>query len=118
MFNRAQRLTSKRIFERLFRGGVWVRGRLFSLRVMPTHQSGQIAFIINKKVAKSAQQRNRVKRRVREAFRHTLQKSPFSDILKHYHLLVIIHQSTEPPFETIVTETQGLLTKLLQMRPQ
>src|SRR6186997_2808638 len=92
MFARDQRLTNKRVFERIFQRGQWVKGSDFSLRILPAHPGGQIAFIVSKKVTKSAQERNRIKRQLRAGFRQALATPRFSNQFRQWYILVVVHR--------------------------
>lgn len=112
MFSRAQRLTNKRIFERIFRRGTWVRGSFFSIRSIPSqNKPGQIAFVVSTKVSKSAQERNRIKRQLRSAFKPVF--TPTSS-LNNYYLLVVVHRKpTKVVFSDLVTEVTTLCNKIV-----
>ncbi len=91
-----------------------MNGSLFSLRVMPSVQkSGQIGFVMGKKVAKSAVVRNRTKRQLRAAFRVALEKEQFKNVLNKWYLLVVVHRPLgDKPFEEIATETERLIGRI------
>ena len=81
-------LKGEREFRRVRRLGVNLRTDLFSLKVtdyrprygQPWQPAAHIGIVVPKKVLKSAVQRNRVRRRVREALR-TLPNSPHAQLL-------------------------------------
>jgi ribonuclease P protein component len=68
-FRRADRLTRRRDFETCYSKGIRVPGRLFSLHARP-NGSGvhRLGLSVSRRVG-SAVMRNRVRRRIREAFR-------------------------------------------------
>ncbi len=119
MFGRAERLTDKRIFTRLFQRGRWIKGQDFSLRVMPTRsEPGQIAFVMSKKVAKSAAIRNRTKRRLRAGFRHFLSDASFTSLLGHNYILIVVHRALDDkPSAEVLHDVAATLQKLRQVAP-
>ncbi|MCS7240358.1 MAG: ribonuclease P protein component [Candidatus Bipolaricaulota bacterium] len=82
-FGREHRLTRQRDIERLFREGRKLEGRLFSFRVRwKEDPNPRLLAVVGKKVGKAVV-RNRVKRGIREGFRH------HKELFKHLDVAVI-----------------------------
>lgn len=112
MFARPQRLTEKKVFQIIFRQGVWVRGRSFSIRYIPAQGAGQIAFVVSKKISKDATVRNRIKRRLRATFRQLFTSSDYNELLTRNHILVIVHRVLDATPEQLTKEVTQLLDDL------
>jgi ribonuclease P protein component len=70
-FSRHQRLTRADDYKRVFHCGRRIRGSLFTLVVAPNVEAdARLGMAISRKVARRAVDRNRLKRVVRETFRH------------------------------------------------
>ncbi len=109
-----ERLRKSSVFQRAYTGRKSVNTRLVTLYVVPRAKSERkspysptatrlpfVGFVAAKKVLKSAVSRNRVKRRVREAYRlltRSLRESPKDRT----------SQSTQAVFEKTVQNTEGL----------
>lgn len=113
MFPRPQRLTANRVYAQVFRRGTWQRGKHFSLVAMPATKSGQIGFIITKKITKSAVLRNQTKRRVRATFQALLSESAYAPLAKKYYIVVVLHRLvTDLTPVALHDQAQHLLDKL------
>ena len=118
MFPRRERLTDKRIFTALFQKGEWVKGQTFSLRILKADTAGAIGFIVSRKVAKSAVDRNQTKRRLRAIFRQLLHSSDFQGLMKQRYLLVIVHRPAAAiAYDDLCREAKGLLARV-RARPE
>lgn len=71
MLNRSHRFHGYHALDPVYRQGKVVRGGQLSLRHMvnPRRRTYRVAVVVSKKVSKSAVLRNRIRRRVYEAFR-------------------------------------------------
>ncbi len=110
MLPRPVRLTKKKDFTRLALKGRSVFGPYATLRIVETrpNEKGKVAFITSTKVMKLAVDRNRAKRRMREAVRGLLAEIPSG-----VNLLFILKPETRSvPFEKLVAEIRRMLTKI------
>ena len=81
-FTRAQRLLSPAQFTRVFRSGRRGGNVCFTVIAAPVAgSSARLGLAVSKKVSKSAVQRNRIKRVVRESFRKHCAALPVVDIV-------------------------------------
>ena len=81
-FGPAHRLTRAADYQRIFRRRAGVHGRYFSMYVAsPISAPARLGLAVSKKASRLAVRRNRVKRVIREAFRHTAQQLNFDCIV-------------------------------------
>jgi ribonuclease P protein component len=68
MLPKANRLTKKKDFDVVFRGGKTVRGDFLMAKVLESQlPASRFGFVVSKKVSSKATVRNKVKRRLRDA---------------------------------------------------
>lgn len=109
MLPRLHRLTKRKDFDALFKGGKLVYGRQLQARVAKTSptKATRIAIIISAKTEKSAVKRNRAKRQVREILRKVV-----SQIKPGYDVAITIKHSFLPlAFDAKQTATMELVKK-------
>ena len=115
-----QSLKGEKNFRRVRRLGVGVRKPLFTLRAIdyrPRHgaawrPAAQIGIVVPKKVLKNATDRNRVRRRVREALR-TLPNSPQAQPLPACRAVLFPNADVlRTPFALLQAEIAGALKQL------
>ena len=115
-------LKGEKEFRRVRRLGVSLRGPLFSLKVtdyrprhgQPWRPAAQIGIVVPKKVLKHAVDRNRVRRRVREALR-TLPESAFAQPLPACRGILF---PTEAVLHVPFAELQGALAQAMAEVPR
>lgn len=115
-FRKAERLSSRKIFEVLLKQGRSINEQPIRLIWLKTELNtvfpAQVAFAVPKKNFKSAVDRNRIKRMLREVYRKN--KAGFYPLLlkkeKQLAILVVYNGKTIPVF----TEVEQKLTLILQ----
>jgi ribonuclease P protein component len=113
MLGRGQRLTDARIFQSLFQRGSWVKGTHLSLRVMPSKQNGQVAFVVSKKITKHASSRNTMKRKLRALFRELGRDTSHQAALNRHHILVVVHRNfVDMAYTELRSELEMLLRRV------
>lgn len=65
-----QRLATPADYRRVYQSNYWGNTRLFSFNALPKDGVSQIGVTVSKKVSKSAVVRNRIKRQIKEFYRH------------------------------------------------
>ncbi len=83
MLPRANRLTKKKDFDVVFKGGKTTRADFLMAKVlMSSLPASRFGFVVSKKVSPKATVRNKVKRRLREAAAELLTaKQPFDTVI-------------------------------------
>lgn len=113
-FNKKDRLKSKKLIDQLFAEGHSVSHYPLLLVYMP-YQFTDGVFIktgvsVGKRHFKSAVDRNRIKRLMREAYR--LHKNAyFNNSATHYALMILYIGNTKPTFNTVEAAMTNLLKK-------
>lgn len=110
MLPRPKRLTRKKDFMTLAVRGRSVFGPYATLRVVETRkdQPGKIAFITSTKIFKRSVDRNRTKRRLREAVR-----SLMSEVPTRVHLLFVAKpEARDAEYQKLVEEMRRLISKI------
>ncbi len=83
-FNKSERLKEKALFKNLFSDGKYYRNSDISLRLLPNKlKISRLGISAQKRIFANATDRNRVKRLIREVFRHNK-----SNMVKGYDLLI------------------------------
>lgn len=118
-FGKAERLKKEILLNTLFEKGKAVSWNGFTLVYLavslPTTLPVQIGFSVPKKNFKNATDRNKIKRRMREAYRH--QKSELCQFLHTNNIqlaMMLIYKGKEvPEYKTIVEAVSKIITNLL-----
>ena len=108
-FPPASRLKKRSDFMRVYTNGWKQEGRWFTLFVLPTGKEGRIGIVVSRRFGKAVD-RNRIKRRVREAFR--LNRTQFYG----YDIVVIPRESckrrnTEAIARALVSEVKKAIAR-------
>lgn len=110
MLPRPVRLTKKKDFTRLALKGRSVFGPYATLRIVEARpkEPGRIAFITSTKIFKKAVDRNRTKRRLREAVRGLLTEIP-----KNVNLLFVAKpEARDAEYQKLTDEVRRLVSKI------
>lgn len=108
MLPRRLRLTEKRTFDRIFRRGRTARGRFFGVRFLPAGHGGRVTFVVTKKVAKLATERNRTKRRARAAFGALIgSRLPVNDMV-----IVVYRSLAKVSYATVAQDAAAIWDQL------
>ena len=99
-FDTSKRLTNSRQFSKVLRQGQTQRNPLFVIVSLPNDQAtGRLGVTVSKKVSKKAVQRNRIKRLIRETFRHHHSQ------LKNHDFVIIARGHAAKADNQTITET-------------
>ncbi len=79
-FPSTMRLKHRKDFQRVYRGGAVWKGSCFSLHVMKREEGVRLGIVVPRRFG-NAVERNRVKRRLREAFRRIAAGLPPADVI-------------------------------------
>lgn len=120
-FRKAERLTSRKIFNLLVKQGRSINESPFRLIWLKTALDSpfpaQVAFAVPKKNFKSAVKRNRIKRMMREVYRKN--KAPFYPLLvqkeKQLALLLVYTGKTIPEFAEVEEKITLILQRLAEI---
>lgn len=97
MISRLHRFHGYGSLSRAYKQGSSVRGQYFALRYLhnPRRKSYRLAIVVSRKVHKSAVVRNRIRRRLYEAFRLQL-----SNVTTPYDLVVTVYSDRVATLES------------------
>ncbi|WP_372693763.1 ribonuclease P protein component [Immundisolibacter sp.] len=101
-FTRQQRLLTPRQFQAVFRRGR--RQRFGALEVITLHNDTgwpRLGLVIPKRQVRLAVDRNRLKRWIREAFRHHQLRLPAADMVVRVHGAALTHDQVDAAFERL-----------------
>jgi len=79
-FPSTMRLKRRKDFQRVYRGGVVWKGSCFSLHVLTREDGIRLGIVVPRRFGKAVE-RNRAKRRLREAFRRIASSLPSADVI-------------------------------------
>jgi ribonuclease P protein component len=111
-FSKKQKLKSQKLIEKLFAEGHSVS--VFPLRMiyLQTGKSNQVGVSVSKKNFKNAVDRNRIKRLLREAYRHN-KKMLIDNNVSGYAFMILYIGKDLPDYKLLNSKSQVLLTKFL-----
>lgn len=111
-FSKKQKLKGQKLIDKLFAEGLSVS--VFPLRLiyLQTDTSTQVGVSVSKKNFKRAIERNRIKRLMRESYRHN-KKMLIDNNVSGYALMILYIGKDVPDYKLVNSKTQSLLTKFL-----
>lgn len=112
-FVRTERLKSKESITKLFQEGEFIRKKFLALKFLPAQETlpHKVAFSVPKRRFPKAVDRNRLKRRMLEAYR--INKGLLTNFdSPALHLIFIYNSSYEYDYHEIEATLQKLLTEL------
>ena len=98
-------------FDRIYRQGKRVRGRFLTAITLPQPEATvcRVAYVVSRKVAKQAVRRNRIRRRLREAWRHLTVEH---GLASHPDLILIAApRAVQASYAELRTELRELLRR-------
>jgi ribonuclease P protein component len=112
-FVRTERLKSKDSISKLFKEGEFFRKKFLALKFLPVRGEPihKVAFSVPKRRFPKAVDRNRLKRRMLEAYRLNKNLLPHSED-QTFHLILIYNSSQEYDFNAIEAALQKLFAEL------
>ena len=117
-FNKLERLKSKKRIEQLFTDGKSLKAFPLKLIFLQLEHDSpvliQAGVSVSKRNFKSAVDRNRIKRLMREAYRKNKEIVHGSEDTKKHIFMFIYQGKKEPTYEQIEQKMKELLTKFLQ----
>ena len=114
-YSKNERLKSKKIIELLFKEGQRVSAFPLTLVYLKSEKSNQIGVSVSKRYFKKAVDRNRVKRLLREAYRHN-KKMLIDNNINGYALMILYIGKELPKFRDVNVKTRVLLSKFINMQ--
>jgi ribonuclease P protein component len=108
MLSKINRLTKESEFQEVFKNGRSVSGEFVWLKYKKNNMnSARAGFVVGLKVSKKATERNKIKRRLRSAFRYFLKEASGYDII-----VGVKPEIKEKKFSEIVRVLKNLLIKI------
>lgn len=111
---KSERLSSKKIINTLFTEGITITSYPFIIKYQPLQDQeagvSQVLFSVSKRNFKRAVDRNKIKRRIREAYR--LNKAPIAALPKKYAIAYIYTARKILPFQEITAKLKDSILRL------
>ena len=111
-YSNKEKLKSKKLIEKLFSEGKAVSAFPLRLIYLKEGETNKIGVSVSKRNFKLAVDRNRVKRLLREAYRHN-KKMLIDNNVEGYALMILYISKDLPDYDLVNDKTQVLFSKFL-----
>ncbi len=111
-FSNKQKLKSQKLIDEIFEEGKSVTVFPLKMVYLYTGNSNQVGVSVSKRIFKRAVDRNRIKRLMREAYRHN-KKMLIDNNVSGYAFMILYLSKDLPDYKLVNSKTQALLTKFL-----
>ena len=111
-FSKKQKLKGQKLIEKLFTEGGSVSAFPLRLIYLQTGKSNQVGVSVSKRNFKNAVDRNRIKRLLREAYRHN-KKMLIDNNVSGYAFMILYLSKDLPDYKMLNNKTQLLLEKFV-----
>ncbi len=111
-YSKNNKLKSKKLIEKLFGEGQALSAYPLRLIYISTGNPNKVGVSVSKKNFKRAVDRNRIKRLMREAYRHN-KKMLIDNNISGYALMILYIGQDLPDYKLVSEKTQALFSKLL-----
>ncbi len=111
-FSNKQKLKSQKLIDEIFEEGKSVTVFPLKMVYLYTGKSNQVGVSVSKRIFKRAVDRNRIKRLMREAYRHN-KNMLIDNNVSGYAFMILYLSKDLPDYKLVNSKTQALLTKFL-----
>lgn len=111
-FSNKQKLKSQKLIDGIFEEGKSVTVFPLKMVYLYTDNSNQVGVSVSKRNFKRAVDRNRIKRLMREAYRHN-KNMLIDNNVSGYAFMILYLSKDLPNYKLVNSKTQALLTKFL-----
>ena len=111
-YSNKEKLKSKKLIEKLFSEGKAVSAFPLRLIYLKEGETNKVGVSVSKRNFKNAVDRNRVKRLLREAYRHN-KKMLIDNNVEGYALMILYISKDLPDYDLVNDKTQVLFSKFL-----
>jgi len=111
-FSNKQKLKSQKVIDEIFEEGKSVTVFPLKMVYLYTGNTNKVGVSVSKKKFKRAVDRNRIKRLMREAYRHN-KKMLIDNNVSGYAFMILYLSRDLPDYKLVNSKTQALLTKFL-----
>ena len=111
-FSNKQKLKSQKLIDEIFEEGKSVTVFPLKMVYLYTGNSNQVGVSVSKRIFKRAVDRNRIKRLMREAYRHN-KNMLIDNNVSGYAFMILYLSKDLPDYKLVNSKTQALLTKFL-----
>ncbi len=111
-FSNKQKLKSQKLIDKIFEEGKSVTVFPLKMVYLYSGKSNQVGVSVSKRIFKRAVDRNRIKRLMREAYRHN-KNMLIDNNVSGYAFMILYLSKDLPDYKLVNSKTQALLTKFL-----